>query len=504
MEISMEQKKATQEATSKKGGFRTMPFIIANESFEKVANVGLHVNMIMYLTNEYHYDPATATIILFLWSALSNFMPVMGAFLSDSYMGRFQVISWGLIIDLFGLILLWLTSIIPQARPPHCKLSIERCETPNGGQFMFLVSSFALMSIGAGGIRPCSLAFGADQLYNPENPENERLMKSFFSWYYVSVGVSIAVSATFIVYIQYKAGWVVGFGIPVGLMLFSTVMFFLGSSMYVKVKANKSLFTSFAQVIVVARKNRQLPLPPNKSDSWYFQKGSSLVEPTNKLRFLNKACIIKNYEKDLDSDGMVVDPWNLCSVTQVEELKALIKFALCRRSQFSVFTHRRTMAPIAVGDVIPDGTLSYLDEENKPQTVSIHSLAAGKKVVIFGVPGAFTPTCSLKHVPGFIERAEELKGKGVDELICISVNDPFVMNAWAKTYPENKHVRFLADGSAKYTQALGLELDLTERGLGPRSRRFALLVEDLKVKVANVENAGEFTVSSAEEVLKAL
>ncbi|KAF7819796.1 peroxiredoxin-2B-like [Senna tora] len=162
------------------------------------------------------------------------------------------------------------------------------------------------------------------------------------------------------------------------------------------------------------------------------------------------------------------------------------------------------MAPIAVGDVIPDGILSYLDEENKPQTVSIHSLAAGKKVIIFGVPGAFTPTCSLKHVPGFIERAEELKAKGVDEVICISVNDPFVMHAWAKNYPENKHVKFLADGSAKYTHALGLELDLTERGLGTRSRRFALLVEDLKVKVANVESGGEFTVSGAEEIIKAL
>ncbi|KAI4350835.1 hypothetical protein L6164_005245 [Bauhinia variegata] len=162
------------------------------------------------------------------------------------------------------------------------------------------------------------------------------------------------------------------------------------------------------------------------------------------------------------------------------------------------------MAPIAAGDLIPDGTLSYLDQDNKPHTVSIHSLAAGKKVVIFGVPGAFTPTCSLKHVPGFIERAEELKGKGVDELICISVNDPFVMNAWAKTYPENKHVRFLADGSAKYTQALGLELDLTEKGLGNRSRRFALLVDDLKVQVANVENGGEFTVSGADEIIKAL
>ena len=110
----------------------------------------------------------------------------------------------------------------------------------------------------------------------------------------------------------------------------------------------------------------------------------------------------------------------------------------------------------------------------------------------------------MKHVPGFIEKAEELKAKGVDEILCISVNDPFVMKAWAKTYPENKHVKFLADGSALYTHALGLELDLSEKGLGIRSRRYALLVDDLKVKVANIESGGEFTVSSADEILKAL
>ncbi|KAL0333889.1 UNVERIFIED_CONTAM: Peroxiredoxin-2 [Sesamum angustifolium] len=135
------------------------------------------------------------------------------------------------------------------------------------------------------------------------------------------------------------------------------------------------------------------------------------------------------------------------------------------------------MAPVAVGDVIPDGTLSYFDEQDQLQSVSIHSLAAGKKVILFAVPGAFTPP---------------------------AVNDPFVMKAWAKTFPDNKHVKFLADGSATYTRALGLELDLSEKGLGIRSRRFALLVEDLKVKAANIESGGEFTVSSAEDILKAL
>ncbi|GLJ15295.1 hypothetical protein SUGI_0250750 [Cryptomeria japonica] len=162
------------------------------------------------------------------------------------------------------------------------------------------------------------------------------------------------------------------------------------------------------------------------------------------------------------------------------------------------------MAPIAVGDKIPDGTLAYFNEEGNLQQLSVHSLAAGKKIILFGVPGAFTPTCSLMHVPGFIEKAEELKAKGVDDIILISVNDPFVMREWAKTYPNNKHVKFLADGAANYTHALGLELDLSNKGLGIRSRRFSIVCDNLEAKVANIEEGGSFEVSSADDILKVL
>ncbi|MBA0637154.1 hypothetical protein Godav_022069 [Gossypium davidsonii] len=163
------------------------------------------------------------------------------------------------------------------------------------------------------------------------------------------------------------------------------------------------------------------------------------------------------------------------------------------------------MACIVVGDTIPDGTLSYADEAHQILNVSVHSLAAAKQVILCGVPGAFTPTCSsLKHVPGFIEKAEELKSKGISEIIVISVNDPYVMRAWGKSYPENKHVKFLSDSSGAYVKTLGLELDVSDRGFGIRSQRFALLLDDLKVKVANVESDGQFKVSSAEDMLKAL
>ncbi|XP_074558584.1 peroxiredoxin-2-like [Curcuma longa] len=145
------------------------------------------------------------------------------------------------------------------------------------------------------------------------------------------------------------------------------------------------------------------------------------------------------------------------------------------------------MPLIGVGNALPDGELSWLDERNQLHMISVHSLAAGKKVVLFGGPGAFTPICNMKFVPGFIGNVEEFKSKGVDEILLISVNDPYVMKAWAQSYPENEHVKFLADDSGIYTHKLGLEIHLSDKRLGTRSHRFVLLVDDLVVKATRIE-----------------
>lgn len=185
------------------------------------------------------------------------------------------------------MFVLWLTALIPHTRPPQChKPNPADCVSAKPAQLVLLYSSFVLMSLGAAGIRPCSMAFGADQLNNPGNPKNERILHSFLNWYYVSIGMSITVAVTVIVYIQDEAGWVVGFGIPVGFMLVSAIMFLVGSFLYVNVKANKNLIAGLAHVVVAAWRNKNLSLPPkNNSDSWYFLKGSKLVTPTDKLRY---------------------------------------------------------------------------------------------------------------------------------------------------------------------------------------------------------------------------
>ncbi|KAF8687805.1 hypothetical protein HU200_042743 [Digitaria exilis] len=162
---------------------------------------------------------------------------------------------------------------------------------------------------------------------------------------------------------------------------------------------------------------------------------------------------------------------------------------------------------IAVGDKLPDATLSYFDSpDGELKTVTVRDLTAGKKVVLFAVPGAFTPTCTQKHLPGFVAKAGELRAKGVDTVACVSVNDAFVMRAWKESLGVGDEVLLLSDGNGELARAMGVELDLSDKpvGLGVRSRRYALLAEDGVVKVLNLEEGGAFTNSSAEDMLKAL
>ena len=158
---------------------------------------------------------------------------------------------------------------------------------------------------------------------------------------------------------------------------------------------------------------------------------------------------------------------------------------------------------IKIGDRMPDGTLTQVTKDG-PQKIAAADFFKGKKVVLFSVPGAFTPTCDAKHLPGFVEKAGELRAKGVDIIACIAVNDAFVLKAWGKSQNADGKVEMLADGNGDYTRALGLDFDATGFGMGIRGQRFSLLIDDGVVKQLNVEAKGEFRVSSAEYVLEQL
>ena len=162
---------------------------------------------------------------------------------------------------------------------------------------------------------------------------------------------------------------------------------------------------------------------------------------------------------------------------------------------------------LKVGDKLPAGSLSeFVEVEGNgcsigPNSFDLEKATAGKKIAVFALPGAYTPTCSAKHVPGFVENAEAFKAAGVDEIWCVSVNDAFVMGAWGRDQKTGGKVRMMADGSADFTKATGLTLDLTARGMGLRSNRYSMLVVDGVVKTLNVEGPGKFEVSDADTML---
>ena len=165
---------------------------------------------------------------------------------------------------------------------------------------------------------------------------------------------------------------------------------------------------------------------------------------------------------------------------------------------------------IKVGDRVPDATLTeFIETETAgcalgPNAFQVADLVKGKKILMFALPGAFTPTCSAKHVPSSVQHIDAIKAKGVDEVWCVAVNDAFVMGAWGREQQVGGKVRMLADGSALWTLALGLELDLTARGMGVRSQRYAALLDDGVVKVLHIEGPGKFEVSDAASMLAAI
>jgi glutaredoxin/glutathione-dependent peroxiredoxin len=174
---------------------------------------------------------------------------------------------------------------------------------------------------------------------------------------------------------------------------------------------------------------------------------------------------------------------------------------------FSFSANQKEIAMIKVGDTLPDVTLQeYSEVEGNgcsigPNPVKVKEAAAGKTIALFALPGAITPTCSAKHVPGYVQKFDDLKKAGVDEIWCLSVNDAFVMGAWARDQKSDGKVRMLADGSADFAKATGLTLDLTARGMGLRSTRYSMLVKDGKVASLNDEAPGKFEVSDADTLL---
>ncbi|KAK3015295.1 hypothetical protein RJ639_006933 [Escallonia herrerae] len=332
MEVEEEKFVSSGEPVINYRGVKAVPFIIGkrkkrpearNEAFEKLGTLGTSSNLLVYLTTVFNMKSVTAATFLSIYGGTTNMAPLLGAFLADSCFGRYKTLAFA-----SGMTVIMLTAILSKMHPPHCGTKeIGNYIGPSPRQMAFLLTGFSFLTIGAGGIRPCSLPFGADQ-FNPATESGKRGINSFFNWYFFTFTFALMVSVTGIVYVQSNVSWAVGLAIPTCLMFMSVVLFFLGSKLYVKVKPKGSPFTSLAQVVVSATKKQRLKLPHNQPACLfnYIPTNSiNVILPhTNQFRFLDKSAIATT-EDEISSDGSAVNPWRLCSMQQVEEAKCVIR-----------------------------------------------------------------------------------------------------------------------------------------------------------------------------------
>ncbi|KNA22106.1 hypothetical protein SOVF_037060 [Spinacia oleracea] len=350
----------------KPGGWKSMPFILGNETFERLATFGVLANFMVYLRREYHMDQVDAVNLINVFSGVSNFAPLLGAFLSDAFTGRFWAIAVGSLASFLGMVGLTLTASIPSLTPPWCpyndnknaqslnQLQMGSCEKPNGHQMGFLILALGVLCIGTAGIRPCSLPFGMDQ-FDHTTEKGRRGINSYYNWYYTTFTIVVMLTLTVVVYIQDSVSWVWGFGIPTTLMFCSILLFFCGMRLFVYVKPQGSIFSSILRVFVASYKKRRLELPNGVEKGVYNDpppSGIGTVLPlTNQFSFLNKAAIIQEGELNIDTPTPE-SRWTLCTVQEVEEVKCVIRVLPIWASGIICFTSAAQQSTFAVSQAM--------------------------------------------------------------------------------------------------------------------------------------------------------
>lgn len=307
-------------------GWRAMPYIIGNETFEKLGTLGTSSNLLVYLTTVFHIKSVDAATLINAFSGTTSFAPIIGAFLSDAYLGRYSTLAYSSVASLLGMFVLTLTAAVSGLHPRDCKVN-ETCEKASAGQIAMLFLSFAFLVVGAGGIRPCSMPFGADQ-FNPNTEEGKRGINSFFNWYYFTFTGAMMISTTVIIYVQSSVSWSIGLAIPTILMFVACVFYFMGTKIYVKVLPEGSPFTSIVQVFCAStmKKGLKQPKDPNQDlfDPPHVSALVTKLHHTDQFRFLDKAAIVTSSD-EIKPNGYPVDQWKLCSIQQVEEVKCLLR-----------------------------------------------------------------------------------------------------------------------------------------------------------------------------------
>uniref|UniRef100_A0A0E0LA74 Major facilitator superfamily (MFS) profile domain-containing protein n=1 Tax=Oryza punctata TaxID=4537 RepID=A0A0E0LA74_ORYPU len=388
VEAAMAEEEAKKSKMRKKGGFRTMPFIFANEVAEKLAVLGFTTNMLMYLTRQLHMPLAKAATTLTNFGGVSAMTPLIGAFLADSLVGRFWTIAAASLVYQAGMLLLTVSAAMPVFRPPPCSAvgagaGAGACEEAAPWQLAVLYVALLLNALGAGGYRPCIVAFGADQFDESEAAERARTW-GFFNWYYFCNGASQLVAVTAVVYVQDNVGWGWGLGVPTFCMAVSVVAFVAGYPLYRRLDPSGSPFTRLAQVVVAAVRKRRVAI-----DAATLYENDDMDAPislygklvhTEQLSFFDRAAIVTNgdlmtdaSDSKLPPSSPIPNPWRLSTVHRVEELKSVLRMgpiwaagilAITASSQQNTFslqqasTMDRRLAPGLSSFQIPAGSMT--------------------------------------------------------------------------------------------------------------------------------------------------
>ncbi|CAO2150003.1 unnamed protein product [Urochloa humidicola] len=312
---------------TKQGGFKTMPFILANEICDRFATAGFNANLITYLTQQLHLPLVEASNLLTNFNGTAAFTPVLGAIVADSFAGRFWTIAAGGALYLLGMLGLVASALVPALRPLPC--AAAPCQRASGGQLAMLYLPLLLTALGGGGIRPCVVAFGADQFGRRGRRPGGDQKWSYFNLYFFTMGLAVLLALTVVVYIQENVGWGWGFGVPAIAMFLSVISFVAGCPLYVKVKPEGSPFKRLLQVLVAAFKKRKQDVPEDAGSLYHNKELDAAVAAdgrllhTDQLRFLDRAAVLT--PGDVVADSGDPDLWRVSTVHRVEELKSIVR-----------------------------------------------------------------------------------------------------------------------------------------------------------------------------------
>ncbi|KAL6204475.1 hypothetical protein ACLB2K_021742 [Fragaria x ananassa] len=354
------------------GTWKACPFILGNECCERLAYYGMSSNLVIYFKTRLHQSSARAAKSNSNWSGTCYLTPLLGAFLADAYLGRYKTIASFSIIYVIGMTLLTLSASVPGMKPT-C-VSKDDCYANNGQTAACFIALY-LIALGTGGIKPCVSSYGADQFDDDDEVEKKH-KGSFFNWFYFSINVGALIASSVLVWIQMNEGWSWGFGIPAVAMAIAVVCFFSGTRLYRNQKPGGSPLTRIIQVLVASVRKYKVKVPEDKSilyettDAESAIKGSRKLDHTNEFSFFDKAAVVEPTDHIKDSK----DPWRLATVTQVEELKSIIRllpvwatgiiFAAVYNQMSNFFVLQGTLMDLHVGKSsfeIPAASLSVFD-----------------------------------------------------------------------------------------------------------------------------------------------